>query len=152
MAISVLQAGSRGAEVIDLQYLLRFRGGISEVELGTVDGVFGAKTKAAVLKFQKAKGLSPDGVVGQQTWGAIASLKEWPNRVAGEFLRSGNQGEGVKTLQSGLKSKGIFKGALDGVFGPLTKTAVIKIQSSGVPATNTEGIVGPLTFGGAIGD
>jgi hypothetical protein len=37
----------------------------------TVDGVFGAKTKAAVIAFQKQHGLSPDGIVGPQTKAAL---------------------------------------------------------------------------------
>lgn len=37
----------------------------------TVDGKFGAKTRAAVLAFQKKKGLTQDGVVGPKTWTAI---------------------------------------------------------------------------------
>lgn len=34
---------------------------------GSVDGIYGAKTKAAVIKFQKKNGLSADGIVGSQT-------------------------------------------------------------------------------------
>ncbi|MBQ1411841.1 MAG: DUF882 domain-containing protein [Clostridia bacterium] len=33
----------------------------------TIDGKFGAVTKAAVVAFQKAHGLTPDGVVGEMT-------------------------------------------------------------------------------------
>ena len=35
------------------------------------DGDFGPGTKTAVLKAQKAAGLSQDGVVGKSTWAAI---------------------------------------------------------------------------------
>lgn len=34
---------------------------------GPVDGKIGPKTKAAIIKFQKANGLKPDGVVGKRT-------------------------------------------------------------------------------------
>ena len=37
-----------------------------------VDGDFGADTEAAVLKFQKTRGLQPDGIVGQRTWAELA--------------------------------------------------------------------------------
>ena len=33
-----------------------------------VDGIFGAGTKAAVIAFQESRGLSADGIVGQNTW------------------------------------------------------------------------------------
>jgi peptidoglycan hydrolase-like protein with peptidoglycan-binding domain len=33
----------------------------------TIDGKFGAVTKAAVIAFQKAHGLTPDGIVGEKT-------------------------------------------------------------------------------------
>lgn len=33
-----------------------------------VDGIFGSGTKSAVIAFQKSKGLSTDGIVGENTW------------------------------------------------------------------------------------
>lgn len=36
----------------------------------SVDGAFGAKTKAATIAFQKAHGLEQDGIVGKNTWKA----------------------------------------------------------------------------------
>ena len=38
---------------------------------GNVDGIFGSKTYAAVLAFQKANGLAADGIVGSLTWGKL---------------------------------------------------------------------------------
>ena len=39
-----------------------------------VDGVFGSKTKAEVIKFQQNRSLSADGVVGRQTWASLHLL------------------------------------------------------------------------------
>lgn len=39
-----------------------------------VDGIFGMGTKAAVIAFQKSKGLSAEGIVGQNTWRKLLNL------------------------------------------------------------------------------
>lgn len=66
---SVLRQGSRGQDVITLQYLLNV---ISEYYPGipapTQDGIFGSGTRQAVIEFQEAMQLSPDGIVGPLTW------------------------------------------------------------------------------------
>ena len=38
---------------------------------GNVDGIFGSKTKQAVISFQKKNGLTADGVVGKATLKAL---------------------------------------------------------------------------------
>ena len=53
-----LKIGSHGEEVKELQKFL----GI------TADGAFGARTKSAVIKWQKENNLSADGLVGTNTW------------------------------------------------------------------------------------
>ena len=41
-----------------------------------VDGSFGPNTRDAVIRFQKANGLNPDGIVGAKTWEKIYSKCE----------------------------------------------------------------------------
>ncbi len=62
-----LREGSRGAAVTTLQNKLKAAG----FNPGPVDGIFGPKTKAAVVAFQRAKGITVDGIVGPQTWGKL---------------------------------------------------------------------------------
>lgn len=69
---SILRQGSKGQDVITLQYLLNV---ISEYYPGipapTQDGIFGSGTRQAVIDFQEAMQLSPDGTVGSLTWQAL---------------------------------------------------------------------------------
>jgi murein L,D-transpeptidase YcbB/YkuD len=38
---------------------------------GPIDGRLGKKTKSAIKQFQRSKGLTADGVVGERTWSAL---------------------------------------------------------------------------------
>ena len=40
-------------------------------DVGPVDGFFGSRTERAVMAFQTDQGLSIDGIVGNETWGAL---------------------------------------------------------------------------------
>ena len=60
----VLMEGHAGEDVSKLQELLNVKGFWS----GNIDGVFGKKTKDALIKFQSANGIAPDGVVGSETF------------------------------------------------------------------------------------
>lgn len=63
----VLRRGSEGPEVEHLQRRLAAHG----FRPGRIDGRFGPATEAAVLAFQLANELLPDGVVGPLTWQAL---------------------------------------------------------------------------------
>src|SRR5438309_230163 len=67
--MSVLKQGSTGPDVTALQTKLKQLG----FDPGTVDGNFGPGTKAALIAFQKSKGLLADGIAGPQTMGALQS-------------------------------------------------------------------------------
>lgn len=60
---SVLRMGARGEQVRELQTLLAKEG-----HPLTADGIFGTKTKAAVMAFQENHGLAVDGLCGANTW------------------------------------------------------------------------------------
>lgn len=64
--LNVLQKGAKGEQVKALQRMLYSMG--YDLGASKVDGDFGSKTDAAVRAYQKKKGLTVDGVVGQKTW------------------------------------------------------------------------------------
>jgi len=74
--------GSKGEQVRIIQTKLKE----SKYYSGTVDGVFGPKTTAAVKAFQKAKGLKADGVVGDKTLKALGFSND--SVTVGKFSNS----------------------------------------------------------------
>jgi N-acetylmuramoyl-L-alanine amidase len=66
-AETLSRLGSSGSEVTKIQTRLKSWGYYN----GSVDGVYGAKTRSAVITFQKKNGLTADGVAGSATLRAI---------------------------------------------------------------------------------
>jgi peptidoglycan hydrolase-like protein with peptidoglycan-binding domain len=62
-----LRSGSQGSVVRELQARLASLG----FDPGPIDGYFGSLSASAVRAFQRARGLSADGIVGSQTWAAL---------------------------------------------------------------------------------
>lgn len=61
------KVGSRGSEVTAIQTRLAELGYFKD----RVDGIFGSRTKAAVIAFQRDRGLTADGVAGKNTLAAL---------------------------------------------------------------------------------
>ena len=101
-AAAVLRQGSSGGEVKEVQRRLKMWGYYK----GSVDGVFGAGTKAAVISFQKKNGLTPDGVVGKATYKALGMNSSY-SILAGQ---SGANGAGVNASGSvnGFSSSDVY--------------------------------------------
>lgn len=70
MAVNILRRNSRGDDVARWQLFLV---GQSHLQ-GVVDGVFGPQTEQATKAFQRARGLTADGIVGPATIGAALTL------------------------------------------------------------------------------
>ena len=142
----MLYRGCTGDAVKTLQDKLNTLGYNS----GNVDGIFGAKTYAAVTAFQKANGLGVDGIVGKLTWGKLYGVSpampvETTTVVGRPMVSYGSRGDAVRKLQELLNALGYDCGSVDGIFGSKTKAAVLAFQKAN--GLGADGIVGPLTWG-----
>ena len=141
----MLYRGCTGDAVKTLQDKLNALGYNS----GSVDGIFGAKTYAAVTAFQKANSLGVDGIVGKLTWGKIYGVSpampvETTTVVGRPTVSYGSRGDAVRKLQELLNALGYDCGSVDGIFGSKTKAAVLAFQKAN--GLGVDGIVGPLTW------
>ena len=139
----MLYRGCTGDAVKTLQEKLNANG----FDSGNVDGIFGAKTYAAVTAFQKANGLGVDGIAGKLTWAKLydATPVNVTPVTTQPMLRTGSRGDAVRKLQEMLNAKGYTCGSVDGIFGSKTKAAVLAFQKAN--GLGADGIVGPLTWG-----
>ncbi|MDI3408286.1 D-Ala-D-Ala carboxypeptidase family metallohydrolase [Streptomyces cavernicola] len=69
-----LSEGASGSDVTQLQ--IRVAGWVTSGERLSYDGQYGARTAAAVKKFQSAYGLTADGVAGPATFEKIYALQD----------------------------------------------------------------------------
>jgi len=46
-------------------------------------------------------------------------------------LKLGSRGEDVKQIQQYLKDQGLYSGAIDGIYGPKTMSAIQQVQQRG---------------------
>ena len=163
----VVRRGDRGRDVRSIQYFLNFLAFFNDrLQQINVDGIFGPATESAVRTFQREYGLTPDGIVGRNTWNAIvnaydSTLNSLPDEYRsyssllypGYTLTTGSSGNAVTQIQTFLRVIAQNNNAVplitsDGIFGERTKEAVIAVQRlSGIPQT---GAVGPLTWNAIV--
>lgn len=93
---------------------------------GPVDGLFGPRTEAAVVRFQLRSGLSLDGIAGPLTQAALRQAARTLRPGAGYAKAHGSAR--VRTLQRVLRVVGVDPGPVDGRFGPRTEAAVLRFQ------------------------
>lgn len=158
-----LQRGSSGPNVVVLQVALnRIAQNYPAIpKIPSVDGIFGSRTEAAVIAFQRIFGLSPDGIVGPATWYEVVRLYTAVTQLAElrsqgqQFyainwsppngLAPGDSGEKVRLLQYMLSVlsthiPSIPPVAVDGIYGQATRAAVLAAQRRfGLPETGTVG-------------
>ena len=139
--MQLYRLGDRGPAVADVQATL--------VGLGLLAGrpddqVFDEATDRALRQFQQERGLSVDGIVGPESYRALAAAR-W--RLGDRLLSLATRmyvGDDVAALQERLLELGFDAGRADGVFGQRTERALRGLQREYglVP----DGTCGPATL------
>lgn len=158
-----LQRGSSGPSVVVIQTSLnRIAQNYPAIpKIPAVDGIFGSRTEAAVIAFQRIFGLTPDGIVGPGTWyelvrlyTAVTDLSELRSQGQQFYaiswappngLGPGDTGDKVRFLQYMLSVLSshipeIPPLTVDGIYGQATRAAVLAAQRFfRLPETGTVG-------------
>ena len=158
-----LRRGSRGPSVVVVQASInRIAQNYPAIpKISNVDGIYGEQTENSIRAFQQIFGLTPDGIVGPATWYQLVRLYTAVTRLSelrsqGQrfyainwspptVLQVGSTGDKVRQLQymlSILSSyiQSIPPLAVDGVYGPGTRAAVLAFQRRyQLPETGTVG-------------
>ena len=153
----VLREGSTGSAVRALQEKLK----ALDYYSGTVTGHYGRLTREAVRRFQRANGLTADGIAGPKTLTALGQLEAGGSAAAGGgaaagasgdegMLRLNSSGSAVRALQTNLQTLGYYGGTVTGTYGRLTKEAVRVFQRD--HDLSADGIAGPRTLAAIQGE
>lgn len=142
---TLLKEGAKGDEVTKIQNRLIELGFLE----GEADGYFGAKTKQAVIAFQRnlrdhgLEDAAVDGIVGDQVRAHLFDENYDPEKVV---LKQGSKGDEVLRAQQRLIELGFLTGKADGDYGKKTKEAVLAFQKH----LNAQGRA--VREDGAVGD
>lgn len=152
---NLLKYGDTGSDVLALQNQLQYLGYYS----GPLSGNYLSQTREAVRLFQKAHGITVDGVAGRVTLGLVFSnnAKPYspskpatpkptakPPQQAQRTLRYGMQGDDVALMQTRLAQLGYYGGSVNGKFDKATLNAVLTFQANNW--MYADGVVGPETW------
>jgi peptidoglycan hydrolase-like protein with peptidoglycan-binding domain len=142
-AFRTLHVGSKGPEVAALRYLLQeWEATAAHPPNKTVEA-FGEGLTKDVEKFQRDKGMIPDGTVGPQTWLRL---------IDGEFLwRESKFDKAIRALQYVLRAKyGATRVRITGTYDRETSQAVRAFQRA--EGLKEDGMVGGHTWSALMAD
>ena len=129
--LSTIKHQDTGDLVKVAQYLLGY------AARNDADGIFSADFVAAVIAWQKARGLTADGVIGPKTWAKIADEAVTCSTSKNRKSRAACA---IQILLGGLE--------VDGIYGSKTKKAVAAFQSA--KGLKADGICGAKTWAALI--
>ena len=124
--LALSKYGSRGDEVIQIQTKLKRWGYYS----GSVDGIYGSQTLAAVKLFQKKNGLTVDGIAGTKTLQAMG--------IFSSSNSSSSSSSNVSSSNLNLLSRVVYGEARgESYTGQVAVAAVVlnRVKSSSFPNT-----------------
>ena len=100
---------------------------------GPADGVFGRRTRAAISRWQGARGEEPTGYLNAETARLLlARLPQMPEAAtSAESIETalGLTREDRRAIQSSLAARGFDPGPADGLFGARTRAAIGRWQA-----------------------
>ena len=153
-----LEKGNKGSQVTSLQKKLQAAGYFN----GPVTGYYGSLTQEAVSQFQKAKGLTADGIADEVTLNTLefspgepvlsqpatsqTVVTDQPKTLPSptQTLEKGTRSSQVTSLQKKLQAAGYFNGSVTGYYGSLTQEAVRQFQkANGIVA---DGVADKMTL------
>jgi Peptidase family M23/Putative peptidoglycan binding domain len=138
LACAPSAVAGRNAGVAALQVALHARG----LYGGAIDGVKGPGTTAAIKRFQRRVGLTPDGIAGTQT---RLALGRYGRHVLGSRpLTRGARGWDVAALQFLLAWHGFPSATIDGGLGQHTERALRRFQRWA--GLEPDGVAGARTY------
>ncbi len=147
---AVYKKGDEGENVKQMQQALKDLGHFTD----EATGFFGVKTEQALIAFQKAKGLTADGVAGSATLSLLLAGSGSSSGSSSSSVKKGDKGAAVSNLQTLLRNAGFYTGTVDGDFGEGTEKALIEYQkASGLTADGVAGskTITLLSSGGSSG-
>jgi N-acetylmuramoyl-L-alanine amidase len=135
-----IRRGDNGPAVAEIRSIL-----VGLELLEAASDMFDEQTDQAVRAFQQSRGIGVDGLVGDETWGALDAAR-WRlgARTLFHSIPNALVGEDVRALQERLLEMGYDAGRADSIYGQRTARAVAQFQRE--VGLTPDGSCGPHTM------